>query len=239
MRLDSSDEPAHHSVSISLPNAGSDVMTASPPAPDTPRMPQRANGIARYQLLLDTAETLLAREGSEALTIQTLAREAGVPMASVYHYFPGPVAVSLGLYDRYVAGFQEIAAQPIDGLEALTWQEVIAVLVQRGVTFYRAHPDAQTLVLGSDHSWHIRRADLASNRAMVAGIADLIGDKLPPLPREPLEEAIFIGISVGDAVFSLSIALHGSITDAYAEEAVTAICGYMAGKVALLQPSVT
>ncbi len=101
--------------------------------------------MVRCQKLLDVAEILLARAGSDALTIRTLAREAGVPMASVYHYFPGPVAVSLGLYDRYMAGFQEIAAQPIDRLEALSLQEVIAVLVQRGVTFYRAHPYAQTL----------------------------------------------------------------------------------------------
>jgi AcrR family transcriptional regulator len=218
------------------------MTTAHPVTPavlDGPRRPQRANGIARYRHLLDAAETLLARDGIAALTIQALAREAAVPMASAYHYFPGPVAVSLGLYERYMAGFQEIAAQPIDRLEALSWQEVITILVQRGVAFYRAHPYAQTLVLGSDHSWHIRRADLASNRAMVAGIAAMIGDKLPPLPVEPLEEAIFIGISVGDAVFSLSIAQHGAITDDYATEAATAICGYMAAKVAQLQSTLT
>jgi AcrR family transcriptional regulator len=220
-------------------NSGSDEMTVTVPVADSPRRPQRANGMARYQHLLDAAEALLARDGSGALTIQALAREAGVPMASVYHYFPSAPAVSVALSERYMAGFHELAAQPIEGFEAMTWEEVVTILVQRGVAFYRAHPYAQTLVLGSDHSWHIRRADLDNNRAMVAGIATLITDKLPPIPPEPLAEAVFIGIGLADAVFSLSIAEHGHITDAYAEEAATAICGYMARKVEMLKSTVT
>lgn len=70
---------------------------------------------------------------------------------------------------------------------------------------------------------------------MVAGIAALIAGKLPALPAPALAEVIRVGISLGDAVFALFIALNSSITDADADEAAIAICGYVARKTDLLQ----
>jgi AcrR family transcriptional regulator len=83
-------------------------MIDQPPKPAFPRKPERANGRLRYEALLDAAEHLLQREGPAALTIKRLAQEAGVPMASVYHFFPGPAAVPVGLAERYSLGFQEV-----------------------------------------------------------------------------------------------------------------------------------
>ncbi len=203
---------------------------ASQAPPPVARQPQRANGRLRYERLLDAAEQVLARDGASGLTIQKLAREAEVPMPSVYHFFPSPVAVSLALAERYMAGFQHVLGQPIDDLGRRSWQEVVATLVWRAVGFYRAHPYAQALVLGSDHSWQIRRADIANNRALVGGIVAMIGPKLPPAPPERLHQTVFIGIGLADSVFSLSIAEFGWITDAYAEEAVAVICAYVASR---------
>jgi AcrR family transcriptional regulator len=195
-----------------------------------PRRPQRANGRLRYERLLDAAEAVLGRDGPQGLTIQNLAREAGVPTASAYHFFSGPVAVSLALSERYLAGFLDLVGRPVDDLESLSWQQVVAILLDRAVAFYRAHPYAQTLVLGSDHSWHIRRADLANNREMAGAIAALIGPKLPPVAPDILHQTVFIGIGVGDAVLALSIAEQGCITDAYQREALVAICGYVTNR---------
>lgn len=210
-------------------------MTENTHPHDNRRRPQRANGVVRYQQLLDAAERLLIRDGSAAMTIQALAQEASVPVGSVYHYFPNPVAVSLALSERYMAGFHEIFDQPIEGLEVMTWQEVATILISRGISFYRNHPYAQTLVLGSDHGWHIRKADVENNRALAAGIAKLLTGKTPPMPPGELDDAVFVAIGINDSLLSLSIAEHGSITDRFGQEAVIAVCAYLERKFQLSQ----
>jgi AcrR family transcriptional regulator len=195
-----------------------------------PRKPQRANGKQRYEMLLDAAERLLLRAGPTGLTIQKLAHEAGVPMPSVYHFFPGPVAVSIGLSERYLAGLSDAIGQPVPDVGAMAWQDIVATLMSRAVTYYSAHPYAQRLILGSDHSVQIRQSDLANNRLLAAFVADLIGSKFPHVAPGALLEAIIVGITIGDAILTLSILEQGQVTPASGQEAVTAICGYMSAK---------
>lgn len=197
-----------------------------------PRKPQRANGRLRYEHLLDAAEHLLVEGGPSALTMQRLAKEAGVPMASVYHFFPGPVAVSIGLAERYLAGLAEAIGQPVADADTLAWQDIVALLMDRAVAYYVDHPYAQRLILGSDHSWQIRQSDLANNRLLAESVADLLASRFPQADYPTLIQAIVVAISVGDAVLTLAVAEHGGITQAYGREATLAICGYMTAKFA-------
>jgi AcrR family transcriptional regulator len=195
-----------------------------------PRKPLRANGRAKYELLLDAAERLLPETGPAGLTIQKLALEAGVPMPSVYHFFPSPVAVSVGLSERYLAGLSDAIGQPISDADAMSWQDIVATLMSRAVAFYTEYPYAQRLILGSDHSAQIRQSDLANNRLLATFVAEMIGRKFPHVAPDMLLGAIMVGITIGDAVLTLSIHEQGQITTEYEQEAVVAICGYMSAR---------
>ena len=61
-----------------------------------PREPQQARGKARYEILLDAAESILAEQNGSEVTLLAAASRASVPLASVYHYFPSNMAM-LGL----------------------------------------------------------------------------------------------------------------------------------------------
>lgn len=205
--------------------------------PQAPRRPVRANGRRRFDLLLDAAERLLQRGDLEPLSIRNLAREAGVPMASVYHFLPHPAAVSVALSERYLAELEVRIAAPIPDRRTRSWAGIVAVLNRRGVGFYRDHPYAQKLILGSDHSWAIRQADLANNRRIADAITAFLADQIPEGTPGELLEAVVTGITIGDAVFSLSIAEHGEITDPMARDAWLAVCAYLAARFARDLPS--
>jgi AcrR family transcriptional regulator len=190
----------------------------------------RANGRRRFELLLNAAERLLQHADGETLTIRRIAAEAGIPMASVYHFLPHPSAVSVALSERYLDELEARICAPIEGGERLDWSEIVAILNKRAVRFYRDHPYAQTLILGSDHSWAIRTADLANNRRIAEAIATFLADQFAEAAPQSLLEAVVTGITVGDAVFTLSIAEHGEITDRLAQEAWLAACAYMAAR---------
>jgi AcrR family transcriptional regulator len=196
-----------------------------------PRRPERANGRRTYEALLDAAEQLLRREPGRAVSIQALAREAGIPTATVYHFFPGPVAVSIALAERYMEGFLALVARPIPNVEALSWRRVVETLIRRAADYYRGHPQAQRLILGSDHSWAIREADIRNNREMAKGIADLISDKLPHVDRNALDHALAVGISLNDAVFAMSVAEQGELTEPFVNEAIFVANAYVAARI--------
>lgn len=204
------------------------VDPAAPPA--EPRQPVRANGRRRYEQLLDAAERLLEAANPQPITIQNIAREAGVPMASVYHFLPGPAAVWVALSRRYMADFGTVLADAVPGIEAMAWRQIIATLIGRGVAYYRSHPYAQKLILGADLNWSIRREDIANNRRIAAVVAGLLARHFPAVDRPSLVEAVVAGITIGDALFALSIAEHGQITPACGDEATLAICGYLDAK---------
>lgn len=192
----------------------------------------RATGRRRFEHLLDVAERLLRqRHGSgEPLSIQEIARAANVPSASVYHFLPGPAAVSVALAGRYLDAFGELVGAPLDDVDWMTWRQIVAKLLGRTVAYYRAHPHAQHLILGGGHGWAARRSDRASSRMLVDGAAALLVGKFPDADPDALHEAVVIGVTIGEAVWSLSIAENGEITDTFAADALTAVCAYLAAR---------
>lgn len=198
-----------------------------------PRRPERANGVERYGLLVAAAERVLERDGIDALTIQRIACEAGVPMASVYHFFPSPGAAVLAVAERYLAGFAQTIQARILGAGTKPWQDIVAILMRRTVRFYLRRPHAQRLFLGSDYSWQIRQADLLNNRAMAFTIRRIIAPHFAHMDEQDLLDAIIIAISIGDAVLALSVARHGTITSKFGDEAIMVVCGYLSTKSAI------
>ena len=209
-----------------------------------PRQPERANGRKRYDLLLAAAERLLERDGAEGLSIQKLAAEAEVPMASVYHFFPSPAAISVALAETYREGFLHAVSDDVTGRSAMSWQTVMAELMRRAVAYYGAHPYAQALILGSELSWHFRRTDLANNRALAGPLMHQLEDKFPGVDQAELANGLAIAISIGDAVWAVSVLQHNTITPEFADEATLAVCSYLQAKfgpqaIAIIDPGIS
>lgn len=67
---------------------------------NSPKREGQAN--ATRQLILDSAEELFAARGFAAVTMETIARQAGVSVATVYVYFAGKSAIVAALADEIV-----------------------------------------------------------------------------------------------------------------------------------------
>src|SRR4051794_18651968 len=117
-------------------------MTVSSSATETPlargRRMRRARGDERERAILETAEELLRERPFHEVSVDDLARGAGISRPTFYFYFPSKDAVLLTLLDRVVAeadatmraAFGEAAAGPREG-----WQRAIAAYYET----FRAH----------------------------------------------------------------------------------------------------
>jgi AcrR family transcriptional regulator len=79
----------------------------------TPPKYKRLNADERRDQLLDVANALLAERGYEEVTVEHIAKSAGVARGLVHHYFGGRKEVYLALLERVAAGREDDLRPPL------------------------------------------------------------------------------------------------------------------------------
>lgn len=128
------------------------------------RRPARATGDDRETAILATAERLLAEKPLTAISVDDLARGAGISRPTFYFYFASKDAVLLALLDRVVAeadavtreAFAQPAAGPREG-----WRRAITAYFET----FRAHR-------GLTLAWAQARSSNAEIRDLWAGVVE-------------------------------------------------------------------
>ena len=82
------------------------IESASTSAPPVRTAVQR-RGIERTQAILDSAEVILAKQGYAAATLKAIGEHAGIPTASLYHYFADRGQVEAELVRRHVPAIDQ------------------------------------------------------------------------------------------------------------------------------------
>jgi AcrR family transcriptional regulator len=127
-------------------------MAQPPKSAKTPakaRAPSQARGVARIEAILDAAAALLIEKGPAGLTMHGVARRAGAPVGSMYHFFPDRDNLVEALRDRHKAALDEVEER-INRIDARTWrsftpEEVMAHIMQPHIAYFEQHPDCLIL----------------------------------------------------------------------------------------------
>ncbi len=190
------------------------------------RPPTRRRGIDRFEVLLDATAWLLAERFDENISIAQIAEKAGVPLASVYHFFPNRNAAFVALAQRYQRQLHELA---LDMAETRPggWQDVIESRQRSGARFLNDNPAALRLFLGAGVSVEVRNTDLQGNVELARARAALLRGLFEMTPMAGLEKWLAVSIALVDGIWALSYSLHGRVTDAYVDEGVRASILYL------------
>lgn len=102
------------------------------------RIPAQERAIARVEQILQAAAQLLVEQGVAAVTTARIAERAGVPIGSVYQYFPNKQAIFLALHENSLEGPRQAIEQflrsgPYDaGPRVFLQQLIVAMRKNRG-----------------------------------------------------------------------------------------------------------
>src|SRR5215469_6426913 len=77
------------------------------------RQPQQERSLARFEAVLKAALRLFAAQGYENTSMREIAREAKMPIATVYQYFPMKLAIVREMWTRYTTTITETLAEGI------------------------------------------------------------------------------------------------------------------------------
>ncbi|MER7516506.1 TetR/AcrR family transcriptional regulator [Streptomyces sp. NPDC126499] len=120
------------------------------PSPTRPTVVQR-RGKERRRAILDAAAELLGEKGYEAATLKAIGERAGIPTASMYHYFPDRHQVDAELLEQHMSELDALIGAALENPRARTLAEAVDILVDLHLDYFRGHPSCTELWFAGRH----------------------------------------------------------------------------------------
>ncbi len=192
-----------------------------------PRVPASERGIERYQALLHSLDQLLLIQNPEDIGLYQIADAAGIPPASVYHFFATKEAAFRGLALRYLDELDRLKIEPIDPYALRSWETLAEWDLERVVDYYNERPNAMKLFLGGFGGVETRQVDLEHDVRAAQALYERYA-RLFRLPYIANPAGIFhIYIKIIDSVLSTSYLASGGISPYFALQAREAAAAYL------------
>jgi AcrR family transcriptional regulator len=197
----------------------------------------RARGMERRERLMAAAATLLILVPIEDISLAVVAKRAGIPIGSTYHFYTKINELFAAMADRWHAELTVTLSEPYTGTEAVSWQAIVETSIMRAVALYNQRPDGRQLILSEKTSSDIKHADRSNDQAIGQVMIDLIAQHfdLPEFPGRV--DVFFYGVEIADLFFTLSNIRHGKITEEFCAEAQRAVVSYLRNYLPLHLPT--
>jgi AcrR family transcriptional regulator len=191
-----------------------------------PRVPLQERSVVRYNTLLDALEMMLRDKDPDDLGLAQISEASGIPIASVYHFFPTKEAAFTGLVQRHLEGVAGMSAEPFEASRLRSWQDLMAVEHEYGRGYHMRNPVATKLFYGCHGSLEGRKLDNAFMFEFAGAMFSRYDAVFHmPFVADPVTK-FHICLSIMDMVWGLSFLRQGHITQVYADEALAASIAY-------------
>ncbi|TWD51132.1 TetR family transcriptional regulator [Agrobacterium vitis] len=105
------------------------------------KQPKQKRSIKRFETILESAETLIVAHGVAQMKMTDIAAHAGVPVGSVYQFFPEKAAILKAILDlRLKAVMQGIKARLKDVRSEADARARVIDLIEDGAQIHLHHP---------------------------------------------------------------------------------------------------
>jgi AcrR family transcriptional regulator len=138
-------------------------------------LPKVVDHDARRALILERCFELFARQGYGSVRMRQIAKETGISVGALYHYFPDKESIGRDLFQHAAMRFAADAAQEVKPdmdravkLVTLTRfiderQQELSRLLMLGLDHHRLHPSGRDVTVGTMRSF----------KGILAGVLEL------------------------------------------------------------------
>jgi AcrR family transcriptional regulator len=208
-------------------------MTAEPmsnrPRAVMRREPVQRRSAARVSSILDACAVLLDEVDYDELTTSKIAERAGVPIGSLYQYFPDKRAVVQALTMRNLEAFSVEVERIFSGDDVPTgWREAVDEVIDAYLQMLDKVPGFGRIRFGDVVDTHRIDPEDDNDALMAAKLAQLFAQSYRVPHSHELQLAFWMVVEVADALIKLALRLtddQRATALATAREVVAGILG--------------
>ncbi len=175
-------------------------MSDDPFTPPLRNVPTQARSRERLRRVLDAADELLTSEGADAFTTNRLAQLAGIPVGSVYRYFPDKEAIVQALAVRYWSDFEDLVSAAADADELDPLADPGAVVLDVLAAGFRARPGFLALWYGGLRTEQVRDVTRPTRSAIARSIERILAVHWPDALNEDRATCAAMVVLAGDGL---------------------------------------
>ena len=174
------------------------------------RIPRQERSQARFETVLEAALRLFAARGYESVSMREIAREAKMPIASVYQYFPMKLAIVREMWSRYTSTISETLAAGIRQSirEGKNYpHHLIGIIVDRMAELQAANPAFIEIWSCVGASMELRALNVEDTLQNARVIADALQKMHPAVAPSTIFDRALIAIEMASATTRLALVL--------------------------------
>ena len=185
------------------------------------RKPTRKPGIERYNRIIEAAEGLILEANSlQGITLDAVARRAGVPRVSLYYFFDSIESLLDALYQR---GAQKMIASLPQAPRAADWREMMLLYIDASRDFYLSNRVEMILALLPVSLLSVNQV----SRDFGQSLFELLhAQGLVPKTQKVLR-ACEMTSELADLVWRKSLIEKSTLTPAYTREVKRVVIAYL------------
>ena len=186
---------------------------------------------------MSSALKLLGESRFQDITYQRIADEAGVPLASCYHFYKSKLDLVRALADKLTDDYL-VAVFDKSKYDAVTdWQECIDIEVRSSVTHHNRSAAELQIFFSGEVPLALRQDALKREKIIGQKLLELLQQRFEVPNLEGADNIFFRAIEIARTVLALEYQETGKLSDGAATEAVRAVTGYLANYLPLVLPS--
>jgi AcrR family transcriptional regulator len=174
------------------------------------RVPQQERSQARFEAVLKAALRLFAARGYENTSMREIAREARMPIATVYQYFPMKLAIVREMWTRYTStitgtleqGIREFLHNDADDANHLT-----EIIIDKMAELQASNPAFIEIWSCVTASIELRALNVEDTLHNARAIADALRHKHPECDPSAVYDRALIAIEAASASTRLALTL--------------------------------
>lgn len=185
--------------------------TSSRPRAVMRREPVQRRSAARVSSILDACAALLDEFDYDELTTSKIADRAGVPIGSLYQYFPDKRAVVQALTMRNLDAFSAEVERIFtsDGVPK-GWRQAVDLVLDLYLRMLDDVPGFGRIRFGDVVDTHLLDAENDNDAVIAAKLSDLFSRSYQVPNSDDLRLAFWMAVEVSDALIKLALRVEGA-----------------------------
>ena len=172
------------------------------------RQPTQARARARVEKILTAATELIERTGSDQLRMSEIAARAGVPIGSLYQYFPDKASIVRTLAERIMLRVREGLRESLADVESV--EDALGRLdnlLEGYYAMFLMEPVTRDIWSGTQSDKDIQDMDIEDSRENARIVAGALKPFVPKKEHARLDTVCFLLMQLTGAAVRLAIAV--------------------------------